>query len=58
MDATDKKFIPRGAEAELPAQPTAEEIVAGETGAGAVALWDKLMPDHKGLLLATPLPES
>jgi hypothetical protein len=47
--ATDL-FVPKGVDASLPEQPTAEKIVDGETGKGAAALWDRLMPQYAGML--------
>lgn len=43
-------FVPKGVDASLPEQPTADEIVAGETGKGAAALWNKLMKEYVGML--------
>jgi hypothetical protein len=51
-------FVPKGADASLPEQPTAEEIVAGETGKGAKALWDRLMPQYAGMLNAEVVESS
>lgn len=55
--ATDL-FVPKGADAPLPEQPTAAEIAAGETGKGAAALWDRLMPQYAGMLDAKVVESS
>lgn len=46
----DGLFIPR--DATLPPLPPDDEIMDGEDGAGAAALWDRLMPDQAGMLTA------
>lgn len=51
-------FVPKGVDASLPEQPTAEEIVDGETGKGASALWDRLMPKYAGMLNAEVVTSS
>lgn len=46
----DGLFIP--GDAKLPPLPPDDEIMDGEDGAGAAALWDRLMPDQAGMLAA------
>ena len=51
-------FIPDGAELPLPLLPTDDEVITGETGAGARRLWDRLMPEQAGMLAADVIPEA
>lgn len=54
----DEKVVPLGAADPLPLLPLDDEVMAGETGDGARRLWDRLMPDHAGMLAADVIPEA